>query len=150
MNFALMPPAVALKPRDGDGRVETKPALPVFKRRWWFRDDRLDARPVIWSLENRPEEWEVDRRSRPLTITHLPSKHEFWVGMGGYHLWRAPNLDGTSCGCLGLTHSGETRFQRFQQVAFRRAYRNWLAWNRERRAPEVSARNNQFASHFIR
>lgn len=50
--------------------VPTKPATPVFGPRWHSRS-RLDIRPVLWSLRNRPEEWQQGE----YTLIHAPSKH---------------------------------------------------------------------------
>jgi len=108
------------------------PALPEFKPRSWYRPDRLDARPVTWSLRNHPEEW-VWGNTRRFTIIHKPSKHEFWVSLGSYHLWRA------DCSC----RTTEGKFQFGQTFAFARAFR-W--WRRNYGTPRV---DEQFASHFI-
>jgi len=43
-------------------KQEVKVNPPVFKWRWWYSDDRLDIRPVLWSLRNHPEEWEITRQ----------------------------------------------------------------------------------------
>lgn len=115
--------------------ADTKPAeLPTFRPRWWHREDRLDARPVMWSLRNRPEEWEW--RHQPYTITHRPSKHTFWVGNG----WGFYSLYDADCSCT----RSRGRFQRFQQGAFGRAFRQW----RRQQAPIID--QAQFAAHFVR
>jgi hypothetical protein len=41
--------------------VDNRENLPRFAVRFWYRRDRLDARPVIWSLRNRPQ-----AKGRPL------------------------------------------------------------------------------------
>src|SRR5258708_16177680 len=58
--------------------IEATPRLPTFEPRWWYRADRLDARPVIWSLKNRPEEWTVNYGGRPhYYLKHHPTNHTF-------------------------------------------------------------------------
>lgn len=125
-------PLVALRSFD----AATEPQLPVFKPLPWFRDDRLDARPVAWSLRNRPDDW--DEATPGYTIRHKPSDHTFWIwnGKGYYSLYAA------DCSCT--TRSDRGRFQRFQQGIFHRAYRHWL----RHRPPPVDA--EQFAAHFVR
>ena len=115
-------------------------SLPAFKQRWWFRKDRLDARPVAWSLINRPEEWDWSRTRNgdilsPHVIVHKPSNHEFWVyGRGFYRLWSA------DCGC---SRAERGQFQRFQQGLFHRAFMQW----RDRQYPIDHA---HFVEHFVR
>lgn len=133
MNFALMPPAAQAL----NVETETKPALPVFKRRWWHRSDRLDARPVLWSLRNRPEEW----RPSYLTVLHVPSGHEFWCTWPCNGLYRA--------GCSCDTRGEENHFQVFQSFWFRLAAQRFVRAYREAERP-ASERAAQFASHFIR
>lgn len=114
--------------------TESTPALPAFKSRWWHRADRLDARPVIWSLYNRPEDWSADHDG--YTIRHNPSKHRFWIanGWGHYALYEA------DCSCMQT----RGRFQRFQQSAFGRAQKHWHRNHHRRHDPE------HFAAHFVR
>jgi hypothetical protein len=111
-----------------------KPLLPTFKPRWWFKVDRLDARPVVWSLRNRPQEW--SRKGKRYTLTHMPSQHTFWIGngVGSYGLYDA------DCGCSTI----ERKFQRFQQITFHRAYRSWRRYE-----AITSGLADHFASHFI-
>ena len=61
--------------------------MPTFPHRWWRSQNRLDIRPVLWSLRNMPQDWSIDQH----TITHNPSKHEFWISNGFffYALYRA-------------------------------------------------------------
>lgn len=136
MAIAFLPPPPALvaqkkkEEAKGDG-------LPVFKRRWWFKDNRLDARPVAWSLVNRPQDWRyTDPEER--VLEHIPSKHQFWVGSsrGNYHLWSA------RCGCHHQSEGGG--FQKFQQGLFHRAYMQWRKWHRP---PQAEA--ERFANHFL-
>lgn len=112
--------------------IAERPSLPDFKPRWWYRSDRLDARPVIWSLYNHPEEWEWQHVG--YRINHKPSSHMFWVANGrGYY-----RLDsvGVPCGCL----SAGGYFQMFQQIAFHKAFTWWST-----RAMD----SERFADHFI-
>lgn len=120
----------------------TKAPLPRFRPRWWFRSDRLDARPVAWSLRNHPEEWRW-RQYGPgsfsdSVIEHIPSKHMFWVHMRGYYRLHAD----VDCSCTSASQGG--RFQKFQQRMFGRAFRHWLRHQR----PVVDS--DQFAAHFVR
>lgn len=119
--LALLAPAPALAVKEAPKNP------PKFKPRWYFSHNRLDARPVIWSLENHPEEWQVDVPG--LSILHKPSKHTFWIGESG-----PARLFPTECSC----HTTSRLFQPLQEGAFRRAYTSWVS--RGIRA--------QFASHF--
>jgi hypothetical protein len=130
--FAFLPLPAASSARTMP-KIDT--ALPVFKPRWWFRKDRLDARPVVWSLLNRPDDW-IWSSSAHCVIVHKPSLHEFWVGNGreSYRLYRA------DCGCS----SEGGHFQHFQQGIFHRAFLSW----QERQTPRLNAEH--FAAHFVR
>src|SRR5690348_2170400 len=60
MAMAFMAPLPAPKAQEltlEPPKAEARP-LPIFKRRWWHSKNKLDARPMIWSLYNHPEEWE--------------------------------------------------------------------------------------------
>ena len=116
--------------------VETQPPLPTFKPRWWYDPNRLDARPVIWSLENRPEEWECHRPGIFLHVRHKPSGHDFVADTVDTGL-----VDDSRCGCRSLTNG---RFQIFQSWLFRHAAN---ALDESRRAARDPA---HFASHFVR
>lgn len=105
--------------------IPLAPVLPTFKPRWWFRTGCLDARPVIWSIYNHPDEWTPTR----YCLLHKPSQHEFWID-GRCHLYRA------NCSCT----SNGGNFQPFQQRAFRRAVRWW-------RASQINT--DGFAGHFV-
>lgn len=112
----------------------TESILPCFKSRWWYRRDKLDARPVAWSLRNRPQDWEW--QTTRLKLRHIPSKHVFWTGVGGCFLYDA------NCGC---SHT-RGRFQRFQSMfVMKPAVR---AWQRLQIASRYQPEH--FASHFIR
>lgn len=127
--------------------LQKKDDLPVFKKRWWHRADRLDARPVIWSLDNRPDDWgRADYGPggtlRPAWILrHKPSNHVFWFAV----VVRL-EIEDNSCSCT----STRGRFQPFQNRAIKRAYRRWHARNIQ---PEIDAQNEatvrQFYNHFI-
>src|SRR4051812_43776307 len=73
---------LAIVPATRPATVETTeaPTLPTFASRWWYRPDRLDARPVAWSLRNRPEDWGWQHEG--ITIVRKPSEHVFWVANG--------------------------------------------------------------------
>jgi len=111
---------------------------PTFKPHWWYKKNRLDARPVIWSLYNHPKDWSM---STPNRLLHAPSNHEFWVGSGKMYtrLYDAQMQSG-SCSCLHQSERG--RFQRFQKGRFWRAYQHW---NRNHNAVDA----DHFAAHFI-
>lgn len=127
--------------------LQKKDDLPVFKKRWWHKANRLDARPVIWSLDNRPGDWETAKypggEGRWMTLLHKPSGHEFYFGYGeGPHL----RTESTDCSC---TNSGG-RFQMFQKGAIRNAY--WR-WHDKVIQPAIDAQNEanakQFYNHFV-
>ena len=122
---------------------QQEPGLPIFKRRRWFKDNRLDARPVAWSLRNRPEDWEYPADSRRRLI-HKPSKHEFWVSkwnVDGYGFYR---LLEANCSCMSRSERG--KFQPFQQGLFGRAYKHW----RRQYDKSNGVDAEQFAAHFVR
>lgn len=129
--LAYVVPALA---KVHEGTVEK---LPMFKPRPWYRADRLDARPVIWSIYHNPQEWEWGESYGRYTIRHKPSQHSFWIanGYGFYRLY-----DSVGCSCIRTERS----FQRFQQGPFGRAFK-W--WRRNYGAPPQVA--EQFASHFV-
>lgn len=132
LNFAFLAPMAAKA-------AEMKPALPaVFKPRWWYSEERLDARAVIWSLRNRPQEWKYTYESRDMKITHVPSNHEVWISW--YMDYR---LEARHCGC-----SSRGAWQLFQTLAVGRAIRAWRRWERKQRGPDPI--HAQFQSHFIR
>lgn len=112
------------------------PRLPTFASRWWFKSNRLDARPVAWSLRTRPQDWEWEHED--YTIRHKPSQHIFWIanGLGYYRLYDA------NCSCTSRSDNG--RFQHFQQMVFHRAFKCW----RQQQHPAVDTQH--FASHFVR
>lgn len=110
--------------------------IPRFGRRWhsW---SRLDIRPVLWSLRNRPGEWEQGE----YTLTHRPSKHEFWTANGFlfYSLYRTEG-----CSCQSVRYGKFSLIQKFQ---FSMARIGWR-W-RNPQSPRMAEINAQFAEHFI-
>jgi hypothetical protein len=112
---------------------ETTP--PVFKKLPGFTDDRLDARPVIWSLQHRPEEWSWVRQDpHPMGkargyLRHNPSEHIFVAVGESSQLYSADN-----CSC----HHTSRAFQDGQAVAFDAAVQAW----------EAERGRQQFAGHF--
>lgn len=96
-------------------KVIEKPAVPQWSPKWWYDLKKLDGRPIIWSLKNRPDDWSID--SGNCVLTHKPSDHQFWVYMGQFYLWHTPG-----CGCQRGT---DTYFQRGQHFRLRWALRRW-------------------------
>lgn len=131
--------------------AEEKPALPVFTPRWWHKPNRLDARPVIWSLRNRPQDWKITDRTarpdslrwRPTSMIHTPSNHMFWT----WHLG-TPRLYDARCSCNDQSDRG--RFQPFQNRAFKDAVTWWLRNHGPKNPADLAVDQQQFASHFVR
>lgn len=125
--------------------LDAKPKLPTFTKGWrfWWSDTRLDARPVIWSLYNHPEEWEVenDTPGYRTTIIHKPSRHVFVVGrfLDGE---KTRLRDSHSCSCISLG----THFHTGQATSFKRAARK-MVLGPYRAANRVETLK-QFISHF--
>ena len=122
-------------------KIEEKPKLPVFKREWWHSAVRLDARPVIWSLKNRPQDWSVAPRSHTFGwyLNHTPSDHSFILGHTPFF---CRMYDGSLCSCQRASPRG--KFQRGQK------YRFWLAGRiflHKRRATVDQA---HFCNHFVK
>lgn len=124
--FALMPAVAKIS-------TTTAPALPVFKRRWWYSCNKLDARPLLWSLRNRPSEWYYVPEHFHSYFEHKPSKHRLTqvisLAMSRMYDWRLS----AECSCSG------SEFQLGQQQQINREIGRLLA-------SRVSA---QFAAHFI-
>ena len=127
------------------------PQPPVFKRRWWYSDHKHDGRPVLWSIENRPQDWEaLDHQLAPIQpntdrdayyFRHKPSKHVFRVFPYG----RGFSLDdSTRCGC---SHSSD--FQWFHAGALRRAYHKWTVAHGIDSASRHRRGAARFQSHFV-
>lgn len=130
--LAFLATVPAIKPEATE--VEA-PALPSFTPRWWYRSDRLDARPVAWSLRNRPQDWRW--RTENITLEHVPSRHVFWVGNGPMFY----GLHEADCSCK----STRGRFQRLQaRFVFGPAYRHWRNNHGRPRHDPV-----HFAAHFV-
>ncbi len=104
-----------------------KATMPEFKRKWWYRRDCLDARATIWSLENRPEEWEANPLYWPGYVRHVPSDHIY-----SQH----GNLIAHECGCSGYP------FQRGQQARLAKAVRAFIA-------RQTAITQHQYQSHFL-
>lgn len=111
--------------------------LPQFKPR--RNQSRLDFRPVIWSLRNRPDEWEWGHGH--YCIVHKPSRHEIWVssGLEYYNLYNAGG-----CSCTRL--STRTKPSWWDRRRFHSAFK---AWRRSHGQTDSAAINRQFAAHFI-
>jgi hypothetical protein len=90
---------------------------PEFTRRWWYSSRRLDARPLAWSLVNRPHEWAWSSQN---LIVHMPSTHIYWIGTNQ----KAFQYDAPYCNCQSASRG---RFQRGQQRMFRNAFNTWKA-----------------------
>ena len=122
--------------------VDRAPAtVPVFTKRPWHSRNHLDIRPVLWSLRNRPQDWNIG--SGHYTIDHTPSQHEFWIA-NGFFFYGLYNANGCSC-----NHGGEGSFSLIQKFQFGSALR---AWRRSQQSAVQERRdqvNAQFSSHFI-
>ena len=120
-----------------DTKVDT---LPTFKPRWWYSPDRLDARPVMWYLRNRPEEWEPADNRPYWFLRHKPSRHTFRIA--------GPAIGLASANCDCSSRSDRGRFQVFQNIAFRAAVRTWMRQHERALRPPID--HEQFAAHFVR
>lgn len=87
--LAFLPAAIAAVVRKPD--TAEPPKLPTFEPRWWHKPGRLDARPVMWSLRNRPDEWEPADRPPVWLLRHKPSGHVFHIGA-----YRSAHLTGVN------------------------------------------------------
>jgi hypothetical protein len=151
--FAFLATAAAVKFKKLNEAARAKEvALPIFEPEWWFSRWRLDARPVIWSLLNHPEEW---KETSPGVMFHTPSLHEFRLGYD--RLSRPLGLLHAQCSC----HTDTTNhFQHFQDRAVRRAWRRWKEIDQSTIGTKMvvgSAKQpylgeykpNHFAAHFV-
>ncbi len=135
---ALLASAMPAKPEPEVEAVEVAPKLeepPVFKARWWYSSERLDARPVIWSLDHRAHEWGVDFPGTSYeTLRHKPSRHEMYSGRG-----MLKGMMQAECSCSGRP------WQLGQRKAVCQAIDRWRA------AHGVDGRSlsEQFSAHFI-
>lgn len=115
---------------------ESKPA-PVFGRRW-HSFSRLDIRPVLWSLRNRPEEWEQSE----YRLTHTPSQHTFWIGNGFWFY----SLHDANCSCTQVSGG---KFSFIQKIQFSFARRRVSEIQRSLRSAQLAKINAQFSEHFM-
>lgn len=129
--------------------VESTHALPTFEPRWWHSANKLDARPMIWSLYNRPQDWEFIPVGYPF-FRHKPSGHSFYASRmdspSPIAKYRLANSEGCSCAMT------TKRYQRFQSWFVGRAYHHWRKtyWNPTHVHPAQEKVRNQFAAHFVR
>lgn len=123
--FAAFTPSLAPDIHAAIAADAPKPTMPTFKWKWWYSSDRLDARSVIWSLENRPEEWEMPSYSS-ISVQHKPSAHRFSI-YGGMS---------ADCGCSQL------RFQWGQRKRLGKAVTAFI-----RRQNTIT--QHQFQNHFL-
>jgi len=118
--------------------VKPEPKLPTFEWKWWFKKyGRLDARPIIWSLYNKPQDWErvAPINDYPQRLRHKPSNHQFYFDTS---FITQMYLVQANCGCV---NQGK-KFQRFQKRALKRAVNDW-------RAKDAAPIHKQFYSHFV-
>jgi|SRR5581483_4133358 len=117
--------------------VQTSTA-PVFGRRWhsW---SHLDIRPVLWSLRNRPNDWEQTE----FTLRHKQSNHEFWIANG---FWFYALYSTDSCSCQRVRGGS---FSLIQKIQFSFARRTVARIDRARRSAELATINRQFTEHFV-
>lgn len=110
--------------------------MPVFGARWhsW---SRLDIRPVLWSLRNRPEEWEQLK----YRLVHKPSNHQFWTANGLFFY----SLHDANCSCTKVRGGG---FSLIQKLQFAFARRHVLAIARRQASAELAQINAHFTEHF--
>ncbi len=123
---------------DPKWNTDAQTAIPTFSSRRWHSRSRLDIRPVLWSLRNRPQDWQQDE----FALLHKPSKHEFWTANGFwfYALYRA------HCSC---TRSGYGSFSFIQKIQFSFARRVVARMECARMSAELAEINGQFAAHFV-
>lgn len=118
--------------------------FPSAERRWFFRDGRLDARPIIWSLRNCPQDWVPNYvgDGTLYELTHKKTDHAiraYWAS--DYRM-----SSSSRCGC------SNTQWQPFQTRQLGRAIKGWKRWNAAQGIvhPNSSeAINKQFRNHFI-
>jgi|SRR5215469_195367 len=126
--------AAAAKAIEAVGKTkEVSP--PRFEKFDGYDPNKLDARPLIWSLENKPEEWSYpgprpDNHALAFYLRHEPSNHLFNIS------WHE-NLCGLAaaeCSCHATSH----QFQTGQALEL---YAAAVAWDKE-------MIRRQFAEHF--
>jgi hypothetical protein len=154
--LAFLPAAIAAAMRKPE--VAKASSRPSFKPRFWYHRNRLDARPVIWSMDNHPEEWEAysiwsngkDRVTGRRNwyqlgyMLHIPSNHKFCVDRGSTaYLASAPGLEpGSECGCRSASRG---RLQPFHSMAIKDAASRWF----DKKFPEPVLDHEHFKSHFL-
>lgn len=135
MAFAFAPVVPAIqKPEQVEKPVTKEPNL----SQWYHNPKwRLDIRPMLWSLYNKPEEW----TQTTYRLTHNPSCHAVYFSNG----WPFYELFGQQCDC-------ETRkLSLGQKWQLRRAVAGWRSTvGRVRSEVEQVKINQRFASHFIK
>lgn len=107
---------------------------PIYAPRWWYSRGRHDARPIAWSLRNRPQDWSIRHADGGdfAYLTHKPSNHVFRVGSN-----QVPVLERrTSCDCSYIQ-----KYQQFQRRDLRKAYLHFLT--------KDGTMATHFAEHFI-
>jgi hypothetical protein len=118
--------------------------MPDFRKGWrfWWRASRLDARPVIWSLRNNPQDWTVERDDsyHRTIIRHVPSQHEFVVGSFRQSEYTRL-LYSNGCSCHDATY-----FHTWQATPFKMAAHKYVL--NQHRDKTLSNRDTQFRSHF--
>lgn len=132
--FAFLATLPALKSK-------TPPVMPDWSSLRQSKKARLDIRPVVWSLLNKPEDWKWGYNN--YTIYHVKSNHQFWVTSGPYRLYGADH-----CSCQQVADG--TGFSIAQRYKFGVAFRAWKRWERTQRVvPRVEAINKEFRQHFV-
>jgi hypothetical protein len=120
--------------------LDTRPQCPNFRPR--RNKYRLDLRPAIWSLRNRPEEWEFHAGF----IVHVPSKHVFYAHgtctTNGFTDHKIGDLSDhhTRCSCTCAN-----RAPLRDRIRFRFAL---LDWRHRKEYPDIEKRYHQFMNHF--
>lgn len=140
MAFDSEAPAAVIAPVKPKAEPEvTRAVMPVFKRRWW-QGKKLDHRPVVWSLRERPEEWRIDMSGNQMTQAfHRPSTHSFRLDMGPW---------------VKLYSSNECSCQRFaRSFTLIGSFRVWgaaydLAHRNDPPKPNPVDVHRQFCGHF--
>lgn len=130
-NLAFLMPAAAPVAK----AITAEPKMPTFKPRFWYDPNKLDARAMIWSLDNRPQDWEHSGEPSYGYFTHIPSGHRFLD-----HTWyQGGVLSNTDCDC-----SSRSQYQFGHTRAVKNAMRKLFD-----RTVNAWAINEQFANHFI-
>lgn len=132
-HFLALLTAVAAKAIDAVTGEPKPKVMPKFEAPIHFHPNRLDARPLIWLLENKPEEWSYPYArpislDSPFLIRHGESEHEpnhdYVADLHESQLYRA------DCDC---SHSSR-RFQEGQSEQFHAAAKAWDAARQQAQA----------------